>query len=416
LFCFVCTSVGLLPPGESLIWVSSSSSSSSMRVWRLLANRSIPCGRKILWMRPIHLFERTDQSLKTAVVLWFVAFLYLTPVDNFSWGIRSSGMLGSVYWWLPTFRDTLSVPLSLEDGTDRLCRKVGNCRSVLRATKCKRRRHWHPWRRPEVTYLFFPSPHPSHDIQYYTTPLPLAKVLRYLYFDSAVTEIVVALMTFYYVTPKTFSVNRQGKQPRCVTFRYTFMDPNEFCGVILWLLWVTNYFQYLSLRSRGCGAVWPLLLRFRELRTSFDTQLIICIVAGETLITRLTTQRWLDVGEDWTEDEHRSSHSVMKYEYRVTCDAHYYGAGCANLCRPRDDNFGHYKCSPTGERVCLSGWQGDYCTKRKYFACVCHLSLGRRGFVGVESLWWLQVCAKTARVPCSFFRNVDFPISTEQCQ
>ena len=118
-------------------------------------------------------------------------------------------MLGSVYWWLPTFRDALSVPLSLEDGTDRLCRKVGNCRSVLRATKWKRRRHWHPWRRPEVTYLFFPSPHPSHDKQYYTTPLPLAKVLRYLYFDSAVTEIVVALMTsFYYVTPKTFSVNR----------------------------------------------------------------------------------------------------------------------------------------------------------------------------------------------------------------
>ncbi|KAJ9576397.1 hypothetical protein L9F63_006753, partial [Diploptera punctata] len=84
---------------------------------------------------------------------------------------------------------------------------------------------------------------------------------------------------------------------------------------------------------------------------------------GETLITRLTTQRWLDVGEDWTEDEHRSSHSIMRYEYRVTCDAHYYGAGCANLCRPRDDSFGHYKCSPIGDRVCLSGWQGDYCTK-----------------------------------------------------
>jgi hypothetical protein len=96
------------------------------------------------------------------------------------------------------------------------------------------------------------------------------------------------------------------------------------------------------------------------------------IVPGETLITRLTTQRWLDVGEQWTEDEYRSSHSVMRYEYRVTCDAHYYGAGCANLCRPRDDNFGHYKCSPTGDRVCLSGWQGDYCTKRKCYAS-CHL-------------------------------------------
>nr|CAD7405064.1 unnamed protein product [Timema cristinae] len=84
---------------------------------------------------------------------------------------------------------------------------------------------------------------------------------------------------------------------------------------------------------------------------------------GETLITRLTTQRWLDVGPDWTEDEHQSAQSVMRYEYRVTCDAHYYGAGCASLCRPRDDSFGHYNCSLQGERKCLAGWQGDYCTK-----------------------------------------------------
>ncbi|XP_076635331.1 neurogenic locus protein delta [Colletes latitarsis] len=81
----------------------------------------------------------------------------------------------------------------------------------------------------------------------------------------------------------------------------------------------------------------------------------------KVLITRLTTQKWLDVGRNWTEDEYRSAHSKMVYEYRVTCVAHYYGKGCENLCRPRDDNFGHYSCSPTGERVCLSGWKGDYC-------------------------------------------------------
>nr|CAD7409651.1 unnamed protein product [Timema poppensis] len=88
--------------------------------------------------------------------------------------------------------------------------------------------------------------------------------------------------------------------------------------------------------------------------------------SGETLITRLTTQRWLDVGPDWTEDEHQSAQSVMRYEYRVTCDAHYYGAGCGSLCRPRDDSFGHYNCSLQGERKCLAGWQGDYCTKREF--------------------------------------------------
>ncbi|KAI5726630.1 hypothetical protein M8J76_005731 [Diaphorina citri] len=86
---------------------------------------------------------------------------------------------------------------------------------------------------------------------------------------------------------------------------------------------------------------------------------------GKTLISRLTTQRWLDVGPSWTEDEHKSAHSSMLYEYRVTCDPHYYGNGCATLCRPRDDSFGHYTCSHTGDRKCLPGWSGDYCTKAK---------------------------------------------------
>ncbi|PSN47094.1 hypothetical protein C0J52_19308 [Blattella germanica] len=120
--------------------------------------------------------------------------------------------------------------------------------------------------------------------------------------------------------------------------------------------------------------------------------------SGETLITRLTTQRWLDVGEDWTEDEHRSSHSVMRYEYRVTCDAHYYGAGCANLCRPRDDNFGHYKCSPTGDRVCLSGWQGDYCTKREFFICYgldAYVNYKKERYSELHS--WLNVIIGTKR-------------------
>lgn len=81
------------------------------------------------------------------------------------------------------------------------------------------------------------------------------------------------------------------------------------------------------------------------------------------MISRLTTQEWLEVGEDWHEGEDKSSHSALSYEYRVMCDEHYYGQGCANLCRPRNDNFGHYTCSPTGDRVCLDGWQGDYCTK-----------------------------------------------------
>ncbi|KAJ8976967.1 hypothetical protein NQ317_018057 [Molorchus minor] len=81
------------------------------------------------------------------------------------------------------------------------------------------------------------------------------------------------------------------------------------------------------------------------------------------LVSRLMKQRLLDVGDKWTEDSHSSKYSTLRFEYRVTCDPHYYGKGCENLCRPRDDNFGHYSCSPSGDRVCLAGWTGDYCSK-----------------------------------------------------
>lgn len=84
----------------------------------------------------------------------------------------------------------------------------------------------------------------------------------------------------------------------------------------------------------------------------------------DTLISRLSIQRVLDVSPEWTADSYDSQYSSIQYDFRVTCDAHYYGQGCEILCRPRDDQFGHYTCSSTGSIVCLSGWQGDYCTKR----------------------------------------------------
>jgi Golgi apparatus protein 1 len=79
----------------------------------------------------------------------------------------------------------------------------------------------------------------------------------------------------------------------------------------------------------------------------------------------------LEVGPEWTTGDKDESVSgagsgVLSYEYRVTCDAQYYGPGCGTLCRPRNDNFGHYTCSENGTRLCLDGWKGDYCTKRKY--------------------------------------------------
>uniref|UniRef100_A0A146LSY1 Delta-like protein n=2 Tax=Lygus hesperus TaxID=30085 RepID=A0A146LSY1_LYGHE len=83
---------------------------------------------------------------------------------------------------------------------------------------------------------------------------------------------------------------------------------------------------------------------------------------NKRLITRLTSQRWLDVGPEWTPG---ATDGALKFEYRVTCEPHYYGSGCATLCRPRDDNFGHYTCSETGARICTEGWTGDYCSDPK---------------------------------------------------
>lgn len=90
------------------------------------------------------------------------------------------------------------------------------------------------------------------------------------------------------------------------------------------------------------------------------------------LISRLATQQELSAGRDWTRGVHQDRRTRLEYDYRMACSAHYYGADCDTLCRPRDDQFGHYTCGPQGEKVCLDGWQkdptkpeGDYCTKGK---------------------------------------------------
>lgn len=103
------------------------------------------------------------------------------------------------------------------------------------------------------------------------------------------------------------------------------------------------------------------------------------IFQTDNLIYRLPVQRVLEVGPEWTEDNGVSTFSSIQFEVRVTCDTHYYGDGCGNLCRPRDDQFGHYTCSSTGSIVCLSGWQDDYCTKRKFL-----FEIKNRKFFGIQ--------------------------------
>jgi len=85
----------------------------------------------------------------------------------------------------------------------------------------------------------------------------------------------------------------------------------------------------------------------------------------ESLIARFSMQGELGVAGSWTQYTSRSATKEIEFEYRVMCKANYYGVGCDKLCRERDDNFGHYACSTSGDRMCLSGWTGDYCQMRK---------------------------------------------------
>uniref|UniRef100_A0A3B3S4Y1 Delta-like protein n=1 Tax=Paramormyrops kingsleyae TaxID=1676925 RepID=A0A3B3S4Y1_9TELE len=82
----------------------------------------------------------------------------------------------------------------------------------------------------------------------------------------------------------------------------------------------------------------------------------------ERLISRITTQRHLTVGEEWSQDLQTGGRTELKYSYRFICDEHYYGDGCSVFCRPRDDAFGHFTCGERGEIVCNAGWKGHYCT------------------------------------------------------
>ncbi|MEE6475402.1 hypothetical protein FKM82_010740 [Ascaphus truei] len=84
---------------------------------------------------------------------------------------------------------------------------------------------------------------------------------------------------------------------------------------------------------------------------------------SDRLISRLAIQRHLTVGGEWSQDLHSSSRTELKYSYRFVCDEHYYGEGCSDYCRPRDDAFGHFSCGDRGEKVCNPGWKGQYCTE-----------------------------------------------------
>uniref|UniRef100_A0A674E221 Delta-like protein n=1 Tax=Salmo trutta TaxID=8032 RepID=A0A674E221_SALTR len=70
----------------------------------------------------------------------------------------------------------------------------------------------------------------------------------------------------------------------------------------------------------------------------------------------------INPGDDRQTIQYNGLTASFEYSIRVRCDENYYGSKCNKLCRPRDDWHGHYVCDQFGNRGCMEGWIGTYCT------------------------------------------------------
>ncbi|XP_060070153.1 delta-like protein 1 [Ylistrum balloti] len=65
----------------------------------------------------------------------------------------------------------------------------------------------------------------------------------------------------------------------------------------------------------------------------------------------------------WKKETEVSESVDLFYNFRVLCDENYYGPECNVICRPRNDNLGHYLCDENGTKTCLPGWEGEHCQR-----------------------------------------------------
>ncbi|XP_017780565.1 PREDICTED: protein jagged-1b isoform X2 [Nicrophorus vespilloides] len=77
------------------------------------------------------------------------------------------------------------------------------------------------------------------------------------------------------------------------------------------------------------------------------------------VIEEATYSGIIDPSADWHTLNHRGARARLTYRVRVQCDSHYYNTTCTKFCRPRDDQFGHYRCDANGDKECISGWKGS---------------------------------------------------------
>ena len=105
---------------------------------------------------------------------------------------------------------------------------------------------------------------------------------------------------------------------------------------------------------------------FYDIMTIISNHLFNFAGSPRELVLREKVGRSVIVGEDWSHFTFTPPQVPgvrLDYKYRVICDADYFGPGCSVVCRPRDDELGHYRCTENGTKACLDGWTGPYCDK-----------------------------------------------------
>lgn len=111
----------------------------------------------------------------------------------------------------------------------------------------------------------------------------------------------------------------------------------------------------------------PMIFLF--IKCSFSLSFYSIGRAGDQLIARYYLQQVnFAVNKPWTRRSMNTSGSAptrLQISSRALCDANYYGSKCEIFCQARDDQWGHFTCGPDGSKICLPGWQGNYCQEGK---------------------------------------------------
>ena len=103
-----------------------------------------------------------------------------------------------------------------------------------------------------------------------------------------------------------------------------------------------------------------------------------------TLYVRITDYDWyngndhvgniyvpirLNPGEVIRRKTYKGGYGRFELSIQLHCLPNYFDRNCSTFCDLTDDETGHFRCGPRGERICLDGWgdPGNDCLKRKQF-------------------------------------------------